>query len=200
MIHFLICLRHYLRTKSMAYKIGWNVVENFATENRTSTCLKIEFCFHKQLLLIYVLNLVSKSPWRKYLIPWWLFKRSETSRTFENVKPPPPPNKGGWCKRGMLDDVLFLTHQQSLNALLVSSPELKAQVSFSDRLFSVVRPSVHLLTFHIFIFSRTGHLEFQPSWNKASLGKGDSSLLKWRAMLFSKQRWLQNSENRLTKF
>jgi hypothetical protein len=38
-----------------------------------------------------------------------------------------------------------------------SSPELKAQVSYSDRLLSVVRPSVHLsVNFYIFdFFSRT---------------------------------------------
>ena len=45
---------------------------------------------------------------------------------------------------------------QQSKLLIVSSPELKAQVSFSDHLSSVVCPSVCLLTFHIFdFFSRT---------------------------------------------
>ena len=34
---------------------------------------------------------------------------------------------------------------------------------------------------------------------KASLGEGDSSLFKWRPTSFSKERWLRNSKNTLTK-
>ena len=46
--------------------------------------------------------------------------------------------------------------------LLFSSHELKAQVSFYDRLLAVVRLSVRLLTFHIFIF--------QPNLAQSILG------------------------------
>jgi hypothetical protein len=55
--------------------------------------------------------------------------------------------------------------------LLFSSSELKAQVSFSDLLLSVVclsvHPSVRLLTFHIFYFFPN----FNKTWH-ITLGKG----------------------------
>ena len=59
-----------------------------------------------------------------------------------------------------------------------SSPELKAQVSFSDHLSSVVCLfvclSVHL--FHILLQNHWAN--FNQTWHKASLGEGDSSLFK----------------------
>ena len=70
-----------------------------------------------------------------------------------------------------------------------SSPELKAQVSFSDHLSSV-RPSVCLSVCLSVNFSHF-HLLLQNHWanfnqtcHKASLGEGDSSLFKWRARPF----------------
>jgi hypothetical protein len=38
------------------------------------------------------------------------------------------------------------------NAILLNSPDLKAQVSFSDRLLSIIHPSVCLLNIYIFDF------------------------------------------------
>jgi hypothetical protein len=60
-----------------------------------------------------------------------------------------------------------------------SSPELKPEVNFSDWTFSVVCPSVCLLDFYIFNFSRTaGH--------KSSLSNRGSELYKWRTNPFPK--------------
>ena len=68
-----------------------------------------------------------------------------------------------------------------------SSPELKAQVSFSGPLAAVVclsvrlsvRPSVNFLLQKLWA-------NFNQTWQKTSLGEGDSSLFKWRAPPFSK--------------
>ena len=61
-----------------------------------------------------------------------------------------------------------------------SSPELKAQVSFSDRLLSVVRPSVcssvNFSHFHLLLKNHWAN--FNQTWHKASLGDRDSSLFK----------------------
>ena len=56
--------------------------------------------------------------------------------------------------------------------LLVYLLELKAQVSFSDRLLSVVRPSVFRLLLH------NHWVNFNQIWHKASLDEGSSSLFK----------------------
>jgi hypothetical protein len=53
---------------------------------------------------------------------------------------------------------LLIVHTENhVNILIFSSPELKAQVSYSDRLLSIVRLSVRLsVNFYIFdFFSRT---------------------------------------------
>ena len=82
--------------------------------------------------------------------------------------------------------------------LVFSSPELKAQVSFSDHLSSVVCPSVcpdihpsvrlcvNFSHFHLLLQNHLAN--FNQTWHKASLGKGDSSLFKWRTPPFSKGR------------
>ena len=69
-----------------------------------------------------------------------------------------------------------------------SSPELKAQVSFSDHLSSVVclsvhpsvRPSVCLsVNFsHFHLLLQNDWANFNQTWHKVSLGEGDSSLFK----------------------
>ena len=69
-----------------------------------------------------------------------------------------------------------------------SSPELKAQVSFSDHLSSVVCLSVRLsvhpsvclsVNFSLFYLLLQNHLaNFNQTWHKVSLGEGDSSLFK----------------------
>ena len=41
---------------------------------------------------------------------------------------------------------------------------------------------------------------FNHTWHKASLGKWNSSLFKWRPTSFSKGRLLRNNVNTLTKF
>ena len=65
--------------------------------------------------------------------------------------------------------------------IVVSSPELKAQVSFSDQNLSVVRRRCHcrchcrkLLTFS----SSFPVPNFNQTWHKASLGEWDSSLFE----------------------
>ena len=78
---------------------------------------------------------------------------------------------------------------------LFSSPELKAQVSFSDHLSSVLCPSVRLSVclsvnfshFHLLLQNHCAN--FNQTWHKASLGEGDSSLFKWMAPPFSKGRY-----------
>ena len=73
---------------------------------------------------------------------------------------------------------------------IFSSPELKAQVSFSDRPSSVVllfdRLSVNFSYFHLLLHSHKGNIK--QTWHKASLGKENSSLLKWMVTPFSKGR------------
>ena len=58
---------------------------------------------------------------------------------------------------------------------LVSSPELKAQVSYSDRPLSIVRLSVRLsvckvLHFRLLLQNRWAN--FNQTWHKSSLGEG----------------------------
>ena len=64
--------------------------------------------------------------------------------------------------------------------LVFSSPELKAQVSFSDHLSSVVclsvRLSINFSHFHLLLQNHWDN--FNQTWHKASLGEGDSSLFK----------------------
>ena len=65
---------------------------------------------------------------------------------------------------------------------IFSSPELKAQVSFSDHLSSVVCLSVcHLLL-------QNHWTNFNQTWQSASLGEEDSWLFKWKDPPFSKGR------------
>ena len=67
---------------------------------------------------------------------------------------------------------------------LFSSPELKAQVSFSDHLSSVVclsvrlsvRPSVNFSHFHLLLQNHWAN--FNQAWHKVSLGEGDSYLFR----------------------
>ena len=83
-------------------------------------------------------------------------------------------------------------------SVLFSSPELKAQVSFSDRRSSVVClsvppsvcPSVCLsVNFSYFRLLLQNHwANFNQTWHKASLGREDSSLFKWRVPPVSKGR------------
>ena len=73
--------------------------------------------------------------------------------------------------------------------LLFSSPEPKAQLSFSDQNLSIVsrchcfRCCFRCCRCKLFTFSSSSPeplSQFQPNWHKASLGEGDSSLFKWR--------------------
>ena len=78
----------------------------------------------------------------------------------------------------------ILTHLFIRYLSIFSSPELIAQVSFSDYLSSVVclsvrmsvRPSVNFSQFHLLLQNHWANLN--QTWHKASLGKGDSSLFK----------------------
>ena len=82
-----------------------------------------------------------------------------------------------------------------------SSPELKAPVSFSDHLSSIVclsvRLSVHFSHFHLLLLNHKAN--FSQTWHKASFGKGDSSFFKWSTIPFSKYPF-PNSENPSIKF
>jgi hypothetical protein len=63
-----------------------------------------------------------------------------------------------------------------------SSPELKAQLSFSDRLSSVglaICLSVFKL-FHFLLLLQNHWTNFKQTWHKSSLGEGDSSVFKGR--------------------
>ena len=79
-----------------------------------------------------------------------------------------------------------------------SSPEPKAQVSFSDQNLSVVVDIVVNFS-HFCLLLQNHWTNFNQTWHNASLGEGDSSLFKWRAQPFSKGRWLRNIKNTLTK-
>ena len=74
--------------------------------------------------------------------------------------------------------------EQEKQNVVFSSPELKAQVSFSDHLSSVVclsvclsvRLSVNFSHFHLLLQNHWAN--FNQTWHKASLGEGDASLFK----------------------
>ena len=65
----------------------------------------------------------------------------------------------------------LLRGKQGKEYTVISSSELKAQVSFSDRL------SKSFSHFHLFLQSNKTTISNQ-TWQKASLGKGNSSLFK----------------------
>ena len=68
---------------------------------------------------------------------------------------------------------------------LFSSPELKAQVSFSDHFLSVVCPSFCLsVNFSHFHLHQNHWANFNQTCHKTSLVEGDSSLFKWRSRPF----------------
>ena len=89
--------------------------------------------------------------------------------------------------------------------ILLSTPELKVWVSFSDRPSSVVCLSVYLFVrlsvnfLCVRLLLKNHWANFNQTWHIASLRKGGSSLFKWRATSFSKGR-LRKSENTSTKF
>jgi hypothetical protein len=71
---------------------------------------------------------------------------------------------------------------------IFSSPQLKAQVSISDRPcpLSVWRLSVKLLHFRFLL--QNCRANCNQSWHRSSLGEGDSELFTWRATPISKGR------------
>ena len=72
--------------------------------------------------------------------------------------------------------------------VVYNSPELKAQVGFSDHLSSVrlsVCPSVNFLHFRLL---QNQWANINQTWHKASLDKEDSSLFKQRVTPFTKGR------------
>ena len=83
-----------------------------------------------------------------------------------------------WRKRILLQDL-------AQGHLLFSSPEWKAQVSFSVCLLCVVHPSVYFSHFHLLENHRAN---FNQTWYKASFGDWDSSLFKWMVPSFAKGR------------
>ena len=94
----------------------------------------------------------------------------------------------------MLEQIVQFVERVTCWLYFISSPELKAQVSFSDL---SVRPSVcKLYTFSSSSPEPLG--QFQP--NLVFLGEEDPSLFKWRATPFPKGRQLGNNENKFTTF
>ena len=99
-------------------------------------------------------------------------------------------------------DELLDKQRINLFRYIFCSPELKAQVSFSDHFLSVrlsvrlsVCPSVWLYVCKLFTFSSSSQEpqgQFKQTWHKASLGGGDSSLFKWGTHLFPRG---DNSKN-----
>ena len=61
-----------------------------------------------------------------------------------------------------------------------------------------IRLSVNFSHFHLLLQNHWAN--FNQTWHKASLGEGNSSLFKRRALPFSKGRYLRNIKNTLTKF
>ena len=92
-----------------------------------------------------------------------------------------------WTRRIVIQQMVPVSHVlmdlkeksaiKVCRAYIVSSPGLKAQVSFSDSLLSVVCLSVCLSVCKIFFFLRLLLKNYQ-TWHKASLGEGNSSLFK----------------------
>ena len=79
---------------------------------------------------------------------------------------------------------------------IFSSPEPKAQVSFSYHNWSVVRPRCRrckFFTFSSFLQNHWGN--FNQTWHKTSFGEGDSNFFKWRVLSFFKGRLSWNSKN-----
>ena len=85
------------------------------------------------------------------------------------------------CVAYMHDPNTMLTFDFKVKYIVFSSHELKAQVSFSDRLSSVcpsvsVHPSINFSYFQHLLQNHWAN--FNQTWHKASLRKGDSSLFK----------------------
>ena len=84
--------------------------------------------------------------------------------------------------------------------MVFSSPELKAQVKFSDCLLSIVRPSVsqsvNFSQFHLEVLLKNHWANFNQNWHKASLCEGDSIC---QMRVICQGEYLQNNENTLTK-
>ena len=95
-----------------------------------------------------------------------------------------------WRRKVQCNSRLFLCINYVAQLCIISSPELKAQVSFSDHLSSVVclsvRLSVNFSHFHLLLQNHWAN--FNQTWHKVSQGEGDSNLFKWRAMSFPKGR------------
>ena len=70
--------------------------------------------------------------------------------------------------------------------LLISSPEPKVHVSFFDQICPLSVVVIVVVNFsHFHLLLQNHRANFNQTWQKASLGKGDSSLCKWRAPFFS---------------
>ena len=75
----------------------------------------------------------------------------------------------------------------------ISCTELKAQVNFSDRL-----SYVNISQFHPLLQSHWAN--FNQSWHKASLGKGNLIMFKWRSTPFLKGIYRGNGDNAFSNF
>ena len=93
------------------------------------------------------------------------------------------PPTGCWKNREVVLTRIFYS-LDILNFFIISSPELKAQISFSDHLSSrvclSVRLSVKISHFHLLL--QNNWANFNQNLHTPSFGEGDSSFLKWRAM------------------
>ena len=70
----------------------------------------------------------------------------------------------------------------------ITSSKLKAQVSFSDHLLSVVRSSVCLSTSHLHLLLQNYWANLNQTWHKVSFGRGNSNVFKQSVPPFSNGR------------
>ena len=92
--------------------------------------------------------------------------------------------------------LLHLLILAQVSFLIACRPSIRLSVRPSTRLSS--RLSVNFYHFHLLLTNHWAY--FNQNWHNASFGEGNSSLFKWRATPFSKERYLRKSENSLTKF
>ena len=91
-----------------------------------------------------------------------------------------------------------------------SSPKPKAQVSFSDQNLSIVRHRCCLVVVvivvnysHFHLLLQNHRANFNQAWHRASLGKGNSSLFKWRTQPrvdnYEKQKYIVEDNYEIAK-
>ena len=107
-----------------------------------------------------------------------------------------------WPKTKLFCCSFFLLNLASIHVLFLAhlSQRLKWALLITICPFSVVVVVV-VVNFSYFLLLLQNHwANFNQTWHKAFMGKGDSSWFKWRAMPLSKGRWQWNSKITVTNF